>query len=189
MLLRYITQGLINFKMTCHCLNVCYCTYKISPFSLHQLLTNYYKLLKGTTPPPPPPTTTSTTGTASTATNISTAGVPSITEPFSISTALSLSMGTSDELDQSISELTGLTGLTGEESTRPEVIIDEIPESIPVDIRAKLAVCMIQLKYILPKVHINSSLSLLLLFPISFKHTHTHTFVLFLIFIVPPFCL
>ena len=85
-------------------------------------------------------------------------------------------MGASDELDQSISELTGLTGLTGEESTHPEVIIDEIPESIPVDIRAKLAVCMIQLKYILPKVLINSSLSLLLF------QTHTHALLLYFSF-------
>lgn len=90
-------------------------------------------------------------------------------------------MGASDELGQSISELTGLTGLTGEESTQPEVIIDEIPENVPVDIRAKLVVCMIQLKHILPQVHIISFYHSLTLFFLSFFSINSKYILLFYI--------
>ena len=109
------------------------------PPSVPQLLTSYYKISVLTKRPVPD------TGTAATP--------AALIEPLSLSTALSLSMGTSDELNESITGLTGLTGLTGEDASNEEVTVEEVPDNIPVDIKAKVAVSMIQLKYPLPKVH------------------------------------
>ena len=81
-------------------------------------------------------------------------GSMSLEEPLSLSAVLSLSMGTTDELGEAIGRFTGQTGLTGnKEMEREEVaMITDLPESLPVDLRAKLAVCMIHLRYSLPEV-------------------------------------
>ena len=78
-------------------------------------------------------------------------------------------MGTSDELNESITGLTGLTGLTGEDASNEEVTVEEVPDNIPVDIKAKVAVSMIQLKYPLPKVHPSLPPSLTLFSFLSFS--------------------
>lgn len=81
-------------------------------------------------------------------------GSVSLEEPLSLSAVLSLSMGTTDELDEAIGKFTGQTGLTGNrEIEREEVaMVTDLPESLPVDLRAKLAVCMVHLRYSLPEV-------------------------------------
>ena len=70
--------------------------------------------------------------------------------PLSLSAALSMSMSTSDVLDPLTGTISGQTGLTGSE--REEVVIRDVPESLPIDLRSKLSVCLIHLHYKLPEV-------------------------------------
>jgi general transcription factor 3C polypeptide 3 (transcription factor C subunit 4) len=79
---------------------------------------------------------------------------PLMDEPLTLSSALSMSLGaTEDDISQAIATFTGMSvvgGLDGDgdgptESDLYEV--NEIPEALPVDLRAKLIVSMIHLKY------------------------------------------
>ncbi len=70
-------------------------------------------------------------------------------EPLTLSAALSLSMNTSDILDP----ITGIvTSQSSSGTDRHEIIITEIPDNLPVDLRSKLSVCLINLRYRVPEV-------------------------------------
>ena len=70
---------------------------------------------------------------------------------LSLSAALSLSMSTSDVLDP----MTGCIVAAqdgGRGAGSDEIVIIEVPPSLPIDLRSKLAVCLIQLRYRVPEV-------------------------------------
>lgn len=78
----------------------------------------------------------------------------SIEEPLSLSAALSISMGTGDELMGAIDAFTGTQNqVNSGQQTEDDVFESaELPDTLPIDIRAKLLVCMIHLKYPFPEV-------------------------------------
>ena len=74
----------------------------------------------------------------------------SLEEPLSLSAALSMSMGTDDDLNRAIEPFGGQVGglLTSNQQTDDGVFeATELPDTVPIDLRAKLTVCMIHLKY------------------------------------------
>ena len=75
-------------------------------------------------------------------------------EPLTLSAALSLSMNTSEILDPITGAITSRqSSLTG--TDREEVIVTELPDTLPVDLRSKLSVCLINLRYQIPEVHVH----------------------------------
>lgn len=101
-----------------------------------QVITDFYKI----------PLTTSIS------TQSKGAGYIPLEEPLSMSAALTMSMGTTDVLEPLIGAFTGHTSFTGKGGeTRETVEVIEVPESLPVDLRAKLSVCVIHLRYKLPE--------------------------------------
>ena len=107
-------------------------------------------------------------------------------EPLSMSAALTMSMGTTDLLEPLIGAFTGHASFTGKGGeTRETVEVVEVPESLPVDLRAKLSVCVIHLRYKLPEVSVSviyysySKLSEFILKFILFYAEHSYTIVIY----------
>ena len=60
-------------------------------------------------------------------------------------------MSTSDVLDPLTGSITSQPSLSGPENKEIEIL--EVPDTLPIDLRSKLSVCLINLRYKLPEVY------------------------------------